>query len=811
MNELPFDSLHEECGVFGVFGVDDAPGIVYYGLHALQHRGQEACGIVSAEEGRLASVKGEGLVTEVFNGDNLSTLHGRMAIGHVRYSTAGGGGRENVQPFVFRHHTGDFALAHNGNLVNSRELVRYLEDKGSLFHSTSDSEILAHLIKKEHSSEHRIFAIIDALNMLEGGFAFLIMTENRLYACRDKYGLRPLSIGRLNDGWVVSSETCALDIVGAEFVRDVNPGEIVTLDRNGIRSRDYSMYKRNCMCAMEYIYFARPDSDIECCNVHAFRKESGRLLFEEAPADADVVIGVPDSSLSAAIGYSEASGIPYEMGLVKNRYIGRTFIQPSQAMREKGAHRRLDRARYDFAAHRAAAQGRRREGGARAHRIAQDDPSLLLRRRHLDLRPVDRPPLFGRGDMPPDRGRLAGLPLGGSAAEGRQPQGDVHGLLHGPLSDGALRTCRRDRPQGGQEPLAGYSSRDKCQTKNRKNDMAESYEKAGVNLEAGYEVVRRIKKHVASTARTGVMGTIGAFGGMFDLAALGVKEPVLVSGTDGVGTKLKLAFALDKHDTIGIDAVAMCVNDVLAQGAEPLFFLDYVAVGHNEPVKIEGIVCGVAEGCRQAGCALVGGETAEMPGMYEGGEYDIAGFTVGVVERSRLIDGSKVKTGDVLVGIASSGVHSNGFSLVRKVLSDNGLELNKVYPELSNRTLGEVLLTPTKIYVKPVLDVIRRCDVHGISHITGGGFDENIPRILHEGQGIAIEEGTWEILPVFRFLEKYGKIAHREMFNIFNMGVGMVIALDAEEAQKAVDILASHGEQASVIGRVTDSEGVVIR
>ena len=337
--------------------------------------------------------------------------------------------------------------------------------------------------------------------------------------------------------------------------------------------------------------------------------------------------------------------------------------------------------------------------------------------------------------------------------------------------------------------------------------MAESYEKAGVNLEAGYEVVRRIKKHVASTARTGVMGTIGAFGGMFDLAALGVKEPVLVSGTDGVGTKLKLAFALDKHDTIGIDAVAMCVNDVLAQGAEPLFFLDYVAVGHNEPVKIEGIVCGVAEGCRQAGCALVGGETAEMPGMYEGGEYDIAGFTVGVVERSRLIDGSKVKTGDVLVGIASSGVHSNGFSLVRKVLSDNGLELNKVYPELSNRTLGEVLLTPTKIYVKPVLDVIRRCDVHGISHITGGGFDENIPRILHEGQGIAIEEGTWEILPVFRFLEKYGKIAHREMFNIFNMGVGMVIALDAEEAQKAVDILASHGEQASVIGRVTDSEG----
>lgn len=265
--------------------------------------------------------------------------------------------------------------------------------------------------------------------------------------------------------------------------------------------------------------------------------------------------------------------------------------------------------------------------------------------------------------------------------------------------------------------------------------MAQSYEKAGVNLEAGYEVVRRIKKHVASTSRLGVMGNIGAFGGMFDLSALKVKEPVLVSGTDGVGTKLKLAFEMDKHDTIGIDAVAMCVNDVLAQGAEPLVFLDYVAVGRNEPQKIEAIVAGVADGCRQAGCALVGGETAEMPGMYAEGEYDIAGFTVGVVEKSQLIDGSKVRAGDVLVGVASSGVHSNGFSLVRKIVADNCLNLRESYPELSNKQLGEVLLTPTKIYVKQVLEVVRNCDVHGISHITGGGFDENIPPHPPRGAG----------------------------------------------------------------------------
>ena len=341
--------------------------------------------------------------------------------------------------------------------------------------------------------------------------------------------------------------------------------------------------------------------------------------------------------------------------------------------------------------------------------------------------------------------------------------------------------------------------------------MAVNYEKAGVNLEAGYEVVRRIKQHVASTQRKGTMGNIGAFGGMFDLASLGVKEPVLVSGTDGVGTKLKIAFALDKHDTIGIDAVAMCVNDVLAQGAEPLFFLDYVALGHNIPEKVEAIVAGVAEGCRQAGCALIGGETAEMPGMYEGGDYDIAGFTCGVVEKSQLIDGSKVKVGDVLVGIASSGVHSNGFSLVRKVVADNNLDLNASYEELNGANLGETLLTPTKIYVRQVLEVIRNCDVHGICHITGGGFDENIPRVLHEGQGLEITEGTWEILPVFRLLEKYGNVPHREMFNIFNMGIGMVVVLDESEAAKAVEILTAAGEKASVIGRVTDTEGVVIK
>ncbi len=340
--------------------------------------------------------------------------------------------------------------------------------------------------------------------------------------------------------------------------------------------------------------------------------------------------------------------------------------------------------------------------------------------------------------------------------------------------------------------------------------MAKHYEASGVNLEAGYEVVSRIKKHVASTARKGCMGGIGAFGGMFDLDALGMKHPVLVSGTDGVGTKLKLAFETGINNTVGIDAVAMCVNDVLAQGAEPLVFLDYVAVGKNDPTVVEAIVSGVAEGCRQAGCALVGGETAEMPGMYSPDEYDIAGFTVGAVEKENLIDGSLVALGDVLIGIPSSGVHSNGFSLVRKIISDAGLDLRKVYPELGHLPLGEVLLTPTVIYVKPVLELISKVSVHGVAHITGGGFDENIPRILPEGLGAAIKEGSWQILPVFPFLEKHGNIPHREMFNIFNMGIGMIIAVSGNDAQKAILSLQQSGLKPSVIGKVVPGKGVMI-
>jgi len=335
------DKPNEECGVFGVINVSNANEVMYYGLHALQHRGQEGCGIVSTDHNEMYHIKGEGLVTEVFNESILSTLKGDTAIGHVRYSTTGGGGIENVQPFLFRHHTGDFGLCHNGNLVNSKELRRQLENAGSIFQSTSDSEIFAHLIKKDRRNNRRE-AIKDALNRLEGAFAFLAMSKDKLYIMRDKNSLRPLSLGKLNGGYVVSSETCAFEIVGAKFIRDIKPGEILIIDKNGEVSSDFYAQKTyNNMCAMEYIYFSRPDSDIESMNVHAVRKKTGRILYNTHPVDADIVVGVPDSSTSAAMGYSEESGIPLEMALIKNKYVGRTFIQPSQKMREKGVKMKL--------------------------------------------------------------------------------------------------------------------------------------------------------------------------------------------------------------------------------------------------------------------------------------------------------------------------------------------------------------------------------------------------------------------------------------------------------------------------------------
>lgn len=332
--------LNEECGVFGIWGHPDAAQVTYYGLHSLQHRGQEGAGIVVTNGEQLKFSKGLGLVTEVFSKGQLNDLHGKAAIGHVRYSTAGGGGYENVQPLVFRSQNGSLALAHNGNLVNASGLKHQLEGQGSIFQTTSDTEVLAHLIRRS-GFMNLDDQVKNALSMVKGAYAFLIMTENQMMVALDPNGLRPLSIGKLGDAYVVASETCAFDVIGATYEREVEPGELIIIDDHGIRSERFAMNTNRAICSMEYVYFARPDSNVDQINVHSARKKLGKQLAKEVPVEADVVTGVPDSSISAAIGFAEETGIPYELGLIKNRYVGRTFIQPSQELREQGVKMKL--------------------------------------------------------------------------------------------------------------------------------------------------------------------------------------------------------------------------------------------------------------------------------------------------------------------------------------------------------------------------------------------------------------------------------------------------------------------------------------
>ncbi|MGM9634966.1 MAG: phosphoribosylformylglycinamidine cyclo-ligase [Candidatus Avispirillum sp.] len=343
-----------------------------------------------------------------------------------------------------------------------------------------------------------------------------------------------------------------------------------------------------------------------------------------------------------------------------------------------------------------------------------------------------------------------------------------------------------------------------------KNSRSESYAAAGVDITAGYRAVELMKAHIAKTVTPGVCSDLGGFGGLFELDLTGIKKPVLVSGTDGVGTKLKLAFLTDRHDTVGIDCVAMCVNDIICCGAKPLFFLDYIACGKNIPERIADIVKGVAEGCVQSGAALIGGETAEMPGFYPEDEYDLAGYCTGVVDKDKIIDVSKMKEGDVIIALPSSGVHSNGFSLVRKVFDVENSDIKSPVSELGGKSVGETLLTPTKIYVKPVLSLLEKVNVKGISHITGGGFYENIPRSIPEGLCAKIDRSAVRILPIFELIAKRGNISERDMFNTFNMGVGMSIVVSKEDADMALSVLRESGEDAYIIGEIIKSDDRIV-
>ena len=593
-NIIPARHIHEECGVFGIFTPQEADvaSYAYYALYSLQHRGQESAGIVVNDDGLFRSLRDTGLVSEVFPPEQLKSLgKGTIAVGHVRYGTTGSDNKRNVQPILVNHFKGRMALAHNGNLTNSRELRQELESRGSIFQTTTDSEVIADIIVQERLNRGSIEeAVSAAMDRIEGAYSLVLSSPTKLIAARDPHGFRPLCMGHLKDGSVVfASESCALDAIGAEFERDIRPGEIVVVDTAGVRSDTSHCGKApKKLCVFEFIYFARPDSVIDGSSVHVARQRAGAFLALEHPVQADVVIGVPDSGLDAALGYARQSGIPYGIGFIKNKYIGRTFISPTQTMRENEVNIKLNPIR-------SVVEGKR---------VVLIDDSIV------------------RGT-----------------------------------------TCRR---------------------------TIDLLWKAGAK-----EIHMR------------------------------VSAPPFVS---------ECYYGTDIDDKNNLIATHHTVDEI-----------------------------------------------------------------------AKIIDHDRMRPGDVVIALTSSGIHSNGYSLVRKVFNVEHADLGAYVDELGC-TLGEELLRPTKIYVKPVLAAMDVADVHGVSHITGGGFYENIPRCIPDGLCAKIDKSSLRTPPIFSMLQRRGSIPEHDMFNTYNMGVGMTMIVAKDDADKALAALKENGQDAYVIGEVVSGE-----
>ena len=662
----------DACGVFGVW----APGeqvakLTYFGLYALQHRGQEAAGIAVSDGSSLLVYKELGLVSQVFDEATLATLQGHIAVGHTRYSTTGSTTWENAQPSFRTTPAGTgLALGHNGNLVNTVELFAQARADGVLGDAqgaTTDSDLLTALLaaRPDVSVEQ---AAMDVLPTLQGAFSLVFMDEHTLYAARDPQGVRPLVLGRLERGWIVTSETAALDIVGASFVREIEPGEMLAIDDDGLRSQRFANPDPKG-CLFEYVYLARPDTTISGRSVHSTRVELGRRLAKEHPAEADLVIPVPESGTPAAIGYAEASGIPYGTGLVKNSYVGRTFIQPSQTIRQLGIRLKLNPLRDVIRGkrlvvvddtivrgntQRALVRMLREAGAVEVHvRISAPagEVAVLLRHRLRVQGRAGRERPRRRGHPPLDRRRLARLRVAGQPDRGQRAAqvATVPRVLRRRVPDRAAGHRRQACPRGHREGCrARARARPGVPRRGRpRPGHDDRYSAAGVDIEAGDRAVELMKASVRRTGRPGVLGGLGGFAGLFSLDLEKYPQPVLASSTDGVGTKIAIAQALDRHDTIGIDLVAMVVDDLVVVGAEPLFLSDYIATGKVVPERIAAIVSGIAEGCVRAGCALVGGETAEHPGLMAPDEYDVSGTGVGVVNADAVLGPERVQPGDV--------------------------------------------------------------------------------------------------------------------------------------------------------------------
>ena len=694
------------CGVFGIRSVErEVARLSYFALFALQHRGQESAGIAVSEGGRLTALRDMGLVAQVFNEQQLQALPGEVAIGHTRYSTTGGVHWSNAQPLVHHGRARTVALGHNGNLTNAGALRDELVADGVRLGSTSDTEVIAALIARDPAPLPE--AVAATMRRLEGAYSVVAIVDGTMVAFRDPHGIRPLVLGRIGDDWVVASESCALDLIGAVVDRDVRPGEVLWLDEDGLHSAQALPEGRGAACIFEHVYFARPDSRLGGTEVHASRVRMGQRLAEEAPAEADLVMPIPDSGTPAAIGFAKASGIPYEEGLIKNRYVGRTFIQPDQELRRAGDpaqvqparrdrraarrhRRRLDRARQHDAPARRDALRRGRGGGARPHLVAAGRLPVLLRDRHGRRGGARRRAPLGGGDAGAHRRDVAALPLARRHAGGDADAGGLRlpRVLHAAAT---RRRCpRRDVPSCGSRWWRGEQPRRPAEAGHRGARVPVTAPDTPTPPPAS-RLPPPTRSSTASAPPSprpttpGVAGAFGAFAGLFAID----DRRLLAASTDSVGSKLVLGRRGDRLRWCGADLAAHCINDVLTTGAEPLFFLDYVAANTIDVEQVAELVEGAADVCRAAGCAILGGETAELPGIYRDEELDFCGTAVGIVERDRLIDGSRIEAGDVVLGFPSAGIHANGFSLVRRIVGDGAFD-------------ADLLLPPTRLYLDDV-------------------------------------------------------------------------------------------------------------
>jgi amidophosphoribosyltransferase len=853
----------EACGVFGVF----APGrpvahLTFDGLYALQHRGQESAGMAVSDGDLITVMKDMGLVTTVFDERKLSGLRGHMAIGHTRYSTAGSSDWMNAQPVFRGVGRAGFGLGHNGNLTNTAALAESAGMLPGLVASDSDlvAELLARAFPPDLPERSRAEegddleqALMTVLPDVEGAFSFVLLDADRLIGVRDPNGFRPLCLGRLDateefeQGWVLASESPALDVIGATFIRELEPGEMVVIDGKEVRSeRPFPVERLDPkLCIFEFVYFARPDTTLYGNEVHGARRRMGQLLATQAPVPADLVMGVPDSGVPAAEGYAVASGIPYGQGLVKNRYIGRTFIAPTQAERANGVRRKLNPLRENITGKRLIVVDDSIVRGTTTRAMVTMLREAGATEVHLRISsPPFRWPCYYGIDTPDRNELLASVKTPEEIVEFL----DVDSLeyLSGSPGAGHRRPRRRllrrlpDRPLPGARPCAvrraGRAERGRRRSPGVTGPAPDpssaasppvspaaapgptaapadaptatpaTYAGAGVDIDAGERAVDLIKPLVAATLRPEVLGGLGDFGGLFALDSGRYRQPVLVAGTDGVGTKAVVAQAVGRFDTIGIDLVAMCVDDLVCQGAEPLFVLDYISSGVIDPSLMAELVAGVAEGCRQVGAALLGGEMAEHSGVMKPGEFDLVGFAVGVVEREAMLGAPRVEHDDVLIGLVSPGLRCNGYTLARHVLLERaGLPLDGPAWPGAEVTLADELLRPSVLYapaVRAALTGRTAGAVHAIAHVTGGGFEGNLPRALPDHLDAVVDRGAWEVPAIFGEIRRLGHVDDTEMSRVFNLGLGMVAVVAADRADDTVAVLGTAGVPSAVVGHL---------